>query len=229
MASAKGILLETFSFFTRDARVTSTRELGHGVRVIVLADPGLRSVSWTPGDKIQLLLPSRDVRTYTPSRWANGELEIVAFDHGDAPGSTWSRRAKVGDELRFVGPQKSLRRSARPTVLFGDETSYGLAIAFAAASSEPLKSIFEVGSDAQAGVVAELGITATCFTRIASDRHVDAIAIALVDAMRAPRSELVMSGRAQSIQVVRERLRARGVTSKPANKAYWSVGKVGLD
>ena len=231
MASAKGLLLDALSFITRAARVTSTRDLGHGVRAIVLAGPGLRDISWTPGDKIQLLLPTRDVRTYTPSRWENGELELIAFDHGDSPGSTWSRSAKVDDELRFVGPQRSLKRPARPTVLFGDETSYGLAIAFAAAAREPLTSVFEVGSEAQLQLVNELQIPrATCIVRSASDGHIGAIATALADAMRADRrSELVLSGRAQSIQLVRDRLRTLGITSKPANKAYWSVGKVGLD
>lgn len=230
MASAKGLLLGALSFITRSARVTSVRDIGPGLRAIGLAGSGLRDVSWTPGDKIQLLLPTRVVRTYTPSRWANGELELIAFDHGDAPGSTWSRRAAVGDELRFVGPQRSLRRSARPTVLFGDETSYGLAIALAAAAPEPLVSIFEVGSDTHAKLVGDLGITATCIVRTASDGHIGDVATALAAAMRADaRSELVLSGRAQSIQLVRDRLRALGVTSRPANKAYWSVGKSGLD
>ncbi len=230
MASAKGLLLDAFSFVTRAARITQTRDVGPGVRTIVLQGADLGDVSWTPGDKIQLLLPSKDVRTYTPSRFAKGELELVAFDHGDAPGSVWSRRAKVGDELRFVGPQRSLRRSARPTVLFGDETSYGLALALANAASEKLTSVFEVGSAAQTDVARELGVTATCIVRTASDAHVREVADAIASAMRdAPSSELVMSGRAQAIKLVRDRLRALGVTGKPANKAYWSVGKVGLD
>jgi ferric-chelate reductase (NADPH) len=230
MASAKGLLLDAFSFVTRSARITQARDVGHGVRSIVLAGTHLRDASWTPGDKIQLLLPTKDVRTFTPTRFANGELELITFDHGDAPGSTWARRAKVGDELRFFGPQRSLARGARATVLFGDETSYGLAIAFAAAAKEPLACVFEVGSDAQAQVVGELGIGgATCIVRSARDGHVGEVAGAIASAMRAARSELVMSGRAQSIKLVRDRLRSLGVTEKPDNKAYWSVGKVGLD
>jgi ferric-chelate reductase (NADPH) len=230
MASAKGLILDALLFITRAARVASTRDLGHGVRVITLENRALRDVSWTPGDKIQLVLPTRDVRTFTPSRWANGELELIAFDHGHGPGSVWSRGVTVGDELRFVGPQRSLRRSSRPTVLFGDETSYGLAIAFAGARA-PLASIFEVGSDSQVEVVRELGISpAICIVRTPGDGHAGDVADAIARQMRAaPSSELVMSGRAQSIQLVRARLRSLGMTDRPSNKAYWSVGKVGLD
>lgn len=64
--------------------------------------------------------------------------------------------------------------------------------------------------------------------RTASDGHVGDVAGLIASAMRAAGGELVMSGRAQSIKLVRDRLRV-GITSKPANNAYWSVGKVGLD
>jgi NADPH-dependent ferric siderophore reductase len=231
MASAKGVLLDVFSrFITRTARVSAVRDIGPGLRVVGLVGPDLRDASWVAGDKIQILLPTRDVRTYTPSRWTGDELELVAFDHGDAPGSTWSRRAKVGDELRFVGPQRSLRRTVRPTVLFGDETSFGLAVAFGAAGGGALTSVLEVGLAAHSAIVADLGVAATCVVREPADRHLDEVAAALAAALRADaRSELVMSGRAQSIQLVRQRLRGLGVTSAPANKAYWSVGKTGLD
>ena len=95
MASAKGLLLAALSFVTRAARITQARDLGHGVRVLLLEGPDLGTASWTAGDKIELLLPSKDVRTYTPSRFGSG-MELVTFDHGDAPGAVWSRRAKVG-------------------------------------------------------------------------------------------------------------------------------------
>jgi NADPH-dependent ferric siderophore reductase len=228
MASAKGLVLDTLGrVFTRTARVSAVRDLGHGLRIITVAGPSLRDVHWTRGDKIQIVLPSRDVRTFTPSRWDKGELDLIAFAHGDAPGSLWSRRAAIGDELRFVGPQRSLKRSSRHTVLFGDETSIGLAVAFAHA---PLTTILEVGTIARAPVVAGLGVPSTCIERVAGDAHVGDLASAIATALRAnPSSELVMSGRAQSIQLVRTRLRTLGITERPANKAYWSVGKVGLD
>jgi NADPH-dependent ferric siderophore reductase len=87
-----------------------------------MARQALRDVSWTPGDKIQILLSTLDVRTYTPSAWdaRAGIAEIIAFEHGDSPGAVWSRRVAVGDACRFVGPQRSVRRAARPGVLFGD-------------------------------------------------------------------------------------------------------------
>lgn len=230
MASAKGLVLDMLGrLVTRSARASAVRDLGHGLRVITLVGPELRDVAWTPGDKVQVLLPTRDVRTYTPSRWEGDELELVAFDHGDAPGSAWSRAIAPGDALRFVGPQRSVRRHAgKRVVLFGDETSFGLAVAF---SGAPLASVFEIGAAPYAEIVAGLGVAdAACVVRAPGDRHLVDVAAAIADGLRThPGAELVMTGRAQSIRVVRDRLRTLGVGARPANKAYWSVGKSGLD
>lgn len=43
MASAKGLLLDAFSFITRSVRITKTRDFGHGVRTIVLAGTDLHN------------------------------------------------------------------------------------------------------------------------------------------------------------------------------------------
>ena len=240
MASTKGLLLSAIGkLVLRDTRVTAVTPIGEHLRTVTLEGAALRDIAWTPGDKIQVLLPSRDVRTYTPMSWDEraGITELLVFDHGDSPGSAWGRRVKPGDTCRFVGPQRSLRRLAkRPAVLFGDETSFAVASALArAVPDRPLASVFEVASSTEAQValdalkLADYG-TCVAIDRAGSDRHLAQVVEQLQHLLAAnPGAELVLTGRAQSIQGVRAKLRETGSRPHSATKAYWSVGKTGLD
>lgn len=237
MASGKGFFMDALGrLLLRESRVTSVRSVGAGFVSIELTGASLRGAEWVPGDKVQALLPSIDVRTYTPLRWdaAAGTTELLVFRRaGDTPSVAWTRSVAVGDPLRFAGPQRSLRApSDRPVVLFGDETSF--AVAKALASSLPagrVACVFEVASRADCDpVLAELGLTdAVTLQRSDAGAHLSAAAERLRDAVaRKPGAEVVMTGCAQSIQGVRERLRAAG-TKPGTSKAYWSAGRVGLD
>ena len=237
MTSTKGLLLNAIGrLVLRDARITAVRQLGDDLRAIALEGDGLRDVAWVPGDKVQVLLPTRDVRTYTPTAWdaARGATERIVFDHGASPGASWSRQARPGDRCRFVGPQRSLQRPrGRPAVLFGDETSLGVALALHRADPHaPLACVLEVGSRARveaAAAAIELP-TAALLARTAGDGHLAEVAAQLERHLGAHAgAQLLMTGRAQSIQAVRSRLRGAGVRDAGASKPYWSVGKTGLD
>lgn len=211
----------------RHTKVSAVAELAPTLRSITIEGAGLRDIAWTAGDKIQVLLSSLDVRTYTPVAWQDGTTKLVVYDHGDSPGASWSRRVKVGDPCRFVGPQRSLRRHGnKPAVVFGDETSIGVVAALAL---EPnLSAVLEVRSPENViAAFAALGTQASifCVARIAGDAHLAECASTLAEHRSA---ELMLTGRAQSIQVLQTKLRSAGVRSE-ANKAYWSVGKTGLD
>jgi len=228
MPSAKGLLLSAVGkLVLRDTVVASVVGLAPTLRAITLEGAGLRDVAWTAGDKIQVLLSSLDVRTYTPIEWTAGVTKLVVYDHGDSPGAAWSRRVKAGDACRFIGPQRSLQRHAgKPAVVFGDETSIGVVAALA---REPnLTAVLEVSSPEHVtAAFAALGTKANiaCIARSAGDAHLAECASKLAE----PRgAELMLTGRAQSIRVVQAKLKTSGVRSE-ANKAYWSVGKTGLD
>ena len=93
MASPKGLLLSAVGrLVLRHARVTAVEDLGGHLRRIALASDELRGASWTAGDKVQVLLPSKDVRTYTPLAWDRtrgagsvGPAELVGFELLDHP------------------------------------------------------------------------------------------------------------------------------------------------
>lgn len=225
----------------RDAKVVAVRELGDRIRELALEGPALRDVTWTPGDKIQVLLPSLDVRTYTPTSWdtRRGATELIVFAHGDSPGAAWSRRVAVGDTCRFVGPQRSLRRQpGHPAVLFGDETSFGLAAALGRSTNAKLACVFEVGSSASVrAVVDAVGLgrngSVVLVERKQSDAHLNDVVGEIEREIERlghehAHPQLLLSGRAQSIQALHPRLRASG-SGRSSNKAYWAVGKVGLD
>lgn len=237
MTSGKGLLMEAFGrLLLRESRVSAVRPVGARFQSIELTGPALRGVEWVPGDKVQVLLPSRDARTYTPVRWdaAEGVTELLVYRHpGDTPGVAWSGSIASGDVCRFVGPQRSVRApSDRPVVLFGDETSF--AVARALASSLPpdrVAAVFEVASRADSdAALGTLGIAdVATVERAGGDAHRALVTERLRDAQaRHPGAELVMTGCAQSIQGVRALLREAG-TRTGTSKAYWSAGRAGLD
>ena len=94
MASGKGILLGALGgLVLRDATVRAVRDVAPHFRAVELVGPALRGVDFHPGDKIQVLLPSRDVRTYTPLRWDSeaGATELLVYHHTDSPAGAWIR------------------------------------------------------------------------------------------------------------------------------------------
>jgi NADPH-dependent ferric siderophore reductase len=233
MASPKTVLQEWIGRFVfRSASVNRAEDLGPRFRRLVLGGAELRNVRWTPGDKLQIFLPGVGTRTYTPLRWDSnaGETELVAYLHGDAPGAQWARSVQPGASVQAFGPRGSLEVGGPvPAVVFGDETSLGLALANGAAAA----TVLEV--DDASAVQPALDVFgfqgAMLVPRQRDDAHIEAIADALLEALRAREgARLVFSGRAAAIQGVRKALKRRGVNLAGAKaKAYWAPGKVGLD
>jgi ferric-chelate reductase (NADPH) len=217
MASAKawlGAVVGRLVF--REVRTVEIRDLGPSFRHVFFRGEALRGVDWEPGDKIQVFLPNQGMRTYTP-------------------GAEWGRRLAVGDRWQFFGPRRSIRASELdgPIVLFGDETSFGVARAMTDAKGlDAVRCVFEVSDAAESSdVLSKLGVSGALLQqRTSGDAHLAETCDRIVDALRAnPRAALVMTGKAQSIQALRARLKERDAL-RPGNvKAYWSVGKAGLD
>lgn len=236
MASGKGILLGALGgLVLRDATVRSVDDVGSSFRAVSLEGDALRGQSFSPGDKLQMLLPSRDCRTYTPITWdaQRGRTELLVYHHKDSPSGAWIRGLRKGDVCRFVGPQRSLRvpTEARRIVLFGDETSCAVALAIAAATSPPrLVCVFEAtAEEATRSALGELADRAILVWRDPDDAHLDRVVESVADALGQPGAELLLTGRAQAIQAVRAGLKKRAIDARSTVRAYWSLGRVGLD
>jgi NADPH-dependent ferric siderophore reductase len=175
-------------------------------------------------------------RTYTPMSWdaGKGTTRLLAFSHGDGPGSRWASGLREGDTCQFLGPRRSLDLAGlvAPVVLFGDETSFGLA----ASLRETLRAgdtlhMFEATDVAESRQVLDavsLG-EARLIARSADDAHVATVEAELLR-LAANGAQFVLTGKASSIQRISRALKAAGVASSRIKaKAYWAPGKSGLD
>ncbi|PXA85352.1 siderophore-interacting protein [Caulobacter sp. D4A] len=221
----------------RPARIASSQPIGDRFRLVTLEGAALKGVSWTPGQKIQIAMGSAFVtRTYTPMDWdaGQGRARILGYAHGEGPGGDWLRSLAPGAQCDLFGPRASLNAAplAGPLVVFGDETSIGLACALAA--QDPARSIscvFEVADLGEAEAVVErLGLSkAALFRKAADEAHLDTIGAAL-SSLAGVGASFVLTGRAAAIQKLRHGLKRRAVEPRRIlTKAYWAQGKTGLD
>jgi NADPH-dependent ferric siderophore reductase len=213
--------------FARSAQVLAVEDIGQHFRLVTLGGEALRNAEWTPGDKVQLMLGGWVQRTYTPIDWdaGQGRTRILVYLHGDAPGTQWARALRGGDSCALFGPRKSIRLAphASPVILFGDETSLGLAAALSSQATTYM--LFDAGAHAQAALDRLRLHNAV----IASDgRALEAQMAALLHTH--PDADVVLTGKAGAIQQMTRLLHQHGTAAKRRQtKAYWAPGKTGLD
>jgi len=225
--------------FMRNARVLDIEDIGNAFRIVTLGGEALRKVAWTPGDKLQIQLGGWVQRTYTPIEWGteNGRTRILAYLHGDGPGTQWARTLRKGDECIVLGPRKSIdltQLGFADAVLFGDETSFGLAVALnGVVQPEKTHLFLEVSSLAESQpAIARLGLeNAHLSVRSGNDAQLTELEERILSVLQAqPNTHVVLSGKASSIQHMRKLLKRQGIGSNRfQTKAYWAPGKTGLD
>jgi len=225
--------------FTKAAAVAALVDVAEGFRLVTLAGKALGGVEWVPGQKVQGMLGGWVQRTYTPLAWdaAAGSMQLLAYVHGEGPGAAWARELRVGDTCALFGPRGSLDLNAvaRPAVLFGDETSFGLARAlrFTPAGAQGVHLVLEVTSAAGAAAALDaIGVAgAHLVERRPEDVHLGEVQEYTAHLLQTRSIEAgVLSGKATSIQRMSKQLRQLGVPrSRLQTKAYWAPGKTGLD
>ncbi|HTV21495.1 MAG TPA: siderophore-interacting protein [Polyangiaceae bacterium] len=226
-------------WFTREAHVREVRTVADGFRLVTLGGQALEGVAWVPGQKVQLMLGGWVQRTYTPLSWdaARGTMQLLAYVHGEFPGSDWARALAVGQRCAVFGPRGSidLTALARPGLVFGDETSIGLAHALRATATGAagVEVVLEVTSlDAARAALQAVDVQgAHCIERRADDAHLTDVE-AVVRRLREGHAVegWVLTGKATSIQAMTKLLRQLGAPrARIQSKAYWAPGKTGLD
>lgn len=221
----------------RPARVTTVETFSTHFRLIELEGEALRDVAWTAGQKIQVAMGSGlSARTYTPMSWDadRGRTRLLAFAHGDGPGSRWASGLREGDTCQFFGPRRSLDLAGleAPVVLFGDETSFGIAAALrnnlqagGALHMFEANDIVESRQVLQAISLSEARLIA----RSTGDSHLATVEAELLR-LAASGAQFVLTGKASSIQRISRALKTADVaSSRIKTKAYWAPGKTGLD
>lgn len=223
MASTKGRIVRLLSRFAlKRASVESVERIGRFRRLRLRWN----AKSLSAGAKVQLLLPSDEMRTYTPIRSPNG-MDLLGWKHGHGPGARWLEEVRAGDELPFVGPQRSLSVDPGPLVLVGDETSVAVAAAFAVERPEQVHAVIQSDDGADVRAAAEsVGLREVdVVTRGDTAATVDAVKtrLALV-----PNAVVALTGGAELVVAGRDALRRAGVRNIKA-KTYWIPGRAGLD
>ncbi len=225
----------------RTAEVTAVTGHGPRFRSIELSGGALRGATWSLGDKLQVRTDPEGfaARTYTPMGWdpERGTTHLLTFSHGEGPGSQWASSVSVGDRCQVFGPRRSLAlaRATTPVVLVGDETSFALAAAWRThrPDTPPIAIIFEVDDPDEARqALAAVGVRPDhLVTRIAGDRHLPEMAALLVAVLDLDADAgLCLTGRAQTIAVLRRAVKESPVAGRPSLvKAYWDENRTGLD
>lgn len=221
----------------KPATIVANEQLADRFHLITLEGTALTDLAWLPGQKVQIAMGSAfATRTYTPIEWNSsaGRTCILGYAHGDGPGSNWVRSVAPGDACDIFGPRASLHlsRLQGPLVVIGDETSMGLA--YAATHQDPARLVsvcLEVEDVGGARRVAEhIGLRGVEITaRRRDDAHIAEMEAAQLDAA-ATGASFVLSGKAGTIQKLRQSLRVQSVpATRLITKAYWTPGKTGLD
>lgn len=236
MASIQALVAQlVFKEFSID----EARDLSPHFRRFRVTGESLRGRACAPGDKVQILIGDSGSRTFTPFA-ANpnaGTFDFIAYVHGDGPAAAWSRAVGVGARFRMFGPRGSLalRSLEGPVVLFGDETSFGVAKSLLdlRGPADGVGFVFEsTDRDEAVQVLGELGLGAASVVKREPDHaHADRLESQLRAALEVrPNATLVLTGHAQTIQVLRARLKAKPAPVRGQKvKAYWADGKRGLD
>lgn len=177
----------------------------------------IRAEAWRPGDKIKLNAGGV-LRSYTPSRWTEGEMEVLFHLHGQGPAARWAAQAQSGQTASFIGPAKSLPPApARDWhLLLGDPTTLGLFQALHEASDAPCHGAVELEAP-DAAALSALGLP---LAAVPTDG-----ALAWLAQWGPPegQGDIVLSGEADRVRAWRDALLERGIDRSWIRlKPYWS-------
>lgn len=203
-------------------RVIEVEDIGPHFRRVAIEAEKEGPLRFRAGDKVQVRVGEWKMRTFTPFTLAGTPqlTQLLVFHHAPSPAGSWARALAVGDSLELFGPRKSIALAeVADATLFGDETSIAAALSTA-------RSVLETDHEAEVReVLARLGHhTVTLLSRQRGDEHLRELG----DRLRGEAKPIVLTGKAQSIQSLRSHL--GGERKRVAKtKAYWSVGRSGLD
>ncbi|PJZ43681.1 SIP domain-containing protein [Leptospira brenneri] len=233
----KGILKSVFSVFLTQTKISKIERLTNDFVLIEITGRKLKESKWIPGGKVQVDVGNFTYRTFTPISVDRGEgkLSFICYQHHNGPASKWINDLKVGDPCEVFGPRDSLDFSNMEgdAILFGDETSFGIAKVLQNKVEKKSHLFFELTStDTGKKALDSLGVTGQRMIERSPDgSHLQKLSQEIVDRLsQIPDAKVFLTGRASSIQQVRNNLKNSGIpTNKLKVRAYWADGKVGLD
>lgn len=218
------------------ARIAGLHEASENFRFIDLQSDEFKKKKLNAGEKVQIDIGNGELRTYTPLSIDGelGTLGILAYIHGNGPGSVWAQKVKVGDSCRLFGPRPSLRLhpEEKSFVFFGDETTLSAAAGIQRRMKNKSlgKFIFESSVPEEVSSIAkDLGLQADIFSKTSKGGTSEENVWRIVN-LASEFSTVILTGKAQSIQKIRNQLKTVGYPlSRVITKPYWAEGRAGLD
>lgn len=188
------------------------------------------------GASIDFRVSDTQARRYTVSHAdiANGLLECIVHLHGDGIGQQFMDNLRKGDKIDLNKPRgerKYYDRSAARFLIFGDETSLGLACSFFPVlkkSNQPFQFYFELDEENK-NVPAVLGLEHyTVFPKNQVFRNEARVSeLPVIQATGWQRSNFVLTGNVRSAQTFRKVIKEK-TEGKVYLHGYWLEGKKGL-
>lgn len=196
----------------------------------------LSGMNFQPGYAVLIRVNDTEFRNYTVSfnDPDNGILEIIFHIHGHAPGSLLIDNLNDGDEIRISAPRgkKQYDPTIKQHLIFGDETSLGLAHSFLPylkKNQHQFQFYFEL-DESNFNVPELLGLeNYSVFSK--NDIFINRQLINDLPIFKTPNwdtSNFVLTGNATSVQNFRHVLKSNNVKGRIFTKGYWLKGKVGL-
>lgn len=232
------------------ATVTEVVPVTPRMRRIRLEPADMDRLSWQPGQQIRVLMDDplslntllgglRDLlRTYSifDLDRGSGWFDLCVLDHGDGPGSVWSRSVRPGEVVRFHGPEGRMVIQEAPYHLFiGEETA---SVAFAAmlrslAADVPVHGVIEVATDDDR-LDLPRGSELTWKLRGSAPATGSPSLLEAVKSLSLPKEPgmAYIAGEAKACAAVRRHLaEERGWPARQSIivKPFWTPGKRGLD
>jgi len=196
----------------------------------------LSGMNFQLGYAVIIRVSDTEFRNYTASfsDIESGIMEIIFHLHGNAPGSVFVNNLSVGDELRISMPrgQKQYDPRVKKQLIFGDETSLGLACSFLPffkRNRHSFQFYFEL-DEANVAVLPLLGLeNYTVFPKNDLFRNEQWINdLPLFKTFDVQAGNIVLTGNVKSVQTFRKALKNKNTSGKIFTKGYWLEGKTGL-
>lgn len=187
------------------------------------------------GSFIDFRVSDTEARRYTVSciDLTRGLLELIVHLHGEAPGSCFMEKLHIGDMVSINPPRpyKYYDQSAKKYVIFGDETSLGLASSFLPVllqHGHQFQFYLEL-EDQNKGIASLLQLkNCTVFEKNGSfsdEKWVNTLPV--VQSPEWQHANFVLTGNAKSVRTFRKVLKAKNI-GKIVSHGYWLEGKKGL-
>lgn len=195
----------------------------------------LKKLNFGIGSFIDFRVSDTDSRRYTISSvdTAGGTLELIAHLHGEAPGSCFMDQLRISDKVNINPPRpyKYYDQTVETYVIFGDETSLGLACSFLPSlerNNHRFQFYLELAEENKDMASLLQLKNCTVFEKNGSFRNEKWIEeLPVVQLPEWQQANFVLTGNVRSVQTFRRVLKTRS-KGKIVSHGYWLEGKKGL-